>query len=300
MTNDTYDTFSCLEKKTGNNLALSEIFIIFAAYYKTQPMTKETDTARKYLNINVLPPSIGESEDEDYSCAPINFYIIRLVCQLLDMADEDYTILTPIDKETLRDLLRYGSAEKVAKLQHKTASLIRMRANKAVDTLIRQVKVWQEPHHMLVGLNQRVHELEKTLESQNVRLTTLTRKNKELEDENRRLQQLLISRGYRVNIEPVAPQEPSGLTLVEEPMKRLLKSSLEDINIPDSTIVKLNIHNIHSVYDLVRCDEKHVYHLKGMGYKDLSNISSALTNTGLHLGTDVRWIDALEEFYIKK
>ena len=54
--NDTYDTFSCLEKKTGNNLALSEIFIIFAAYYKTQPMTKETDTARKHLNINVLPP----------------------------------------------------------------------------------------------------------------------------------------------------------------------------------------------------------------------------------------------------
>lgn len=48
--------------------------------------------------------------------AKVNHYIIKLVSRLLDMADEDYSILTPIDREVLRDVLTYGSTEKVAKM----------------------------------------------------------------------------------------------------------------------------------------------------------------------------------------
>ena len=39
----------------------------------------------------------------------VNHYIIKLVSRLLDMADEDYSVLTPIDREALRDVMTLGS-----------------------------------------------------------------------------------------------------------------------------------------------------------------------------------------------
>ena len=38
----------------------------------------------------------------------VNHYIIKLVSRLLDMADEDYSVLTPIDREALRDVMALG------------------------------------------------------------------------------------------------------------------------------------------------------------------------------------------------
>jgi hypothetical protein len=46
----------------------------------------------------------GESAD-----LYVNHYIIKLVSRLLDMADEDYSVLTPIDREALRDVMTLGS-----------------------------------------------------------------------------------------------------------------------------------------------------------------------------------------------
>ena len=63
------------------------------------------------------------------------------------MADEDYSFLTPIDRETLRDVLACGSIAKVVKKQHQSESNIRIKTNKAIDALNKQMKVWQAPHH---------------------------------------------------------------------------------------------------------------------------------------------------------
>ena len=66
------------------------------------------------------------------------------------MADEEYSVLTPIDRETLRDVLACGSIKKVAKKQHQSDSNIRIKANKAIDALTNQMKVWQAPHQKLL------------------------------------------------------------------------------------------------------------------------------------------------------
>ena len=80
------------------------------------------------------------------------------------MADEGYSIMSPIDRETLRDVLACGSIEKVAKKQHKSISLIRMRLKNAVDTLDSLFRSWQDPHQMLNEMNIRVHKLENDIE----------------------------------------------------------------------------------------------------------------------------------------
>lgn len=43
-----------------------------------------------------------------------------MVRQLLNMADADYTVLTPLDKETLLDVMNYGGIDYVARLRHAT------------------------------------------------------------------------------------------------------------------------------------------------------------------------------------
>ena len=80
------------------------------------------------------------------------------------MADEGYSIMSPIDRETLRDVLACGSIEKVAKKQHKSISLIRMRLKSAIDTLDSLFRSWQDPHQMLMEMNLRVHKLENDIE----------------------------------------------------------------------------------------------------------------------------------------
>ena len=95
---------------------------------------KTNDLPINNLNINEIkqntPPNsheLGLGKEGESNDIPVNFYIIKLVSRLLEMADEGYSIMSPIDRETLRDVLACGSIEKVAKKQHKSISLIRMR-----------------------------------------------------------------------------------------------------------------------------------------------------------------------------
>jgi hypothetical protein len=123
---------------------------------------KTNDLPTNNLNINEIkqntPPNsleLGLGKAGESNDIPVNFYIIRLVSRLLEMADEGYSIMSPIDRETLRDVLACGSIEKVAKKQHKSISLIRMRLKNAVDTLDSLFRSWQDPHQMLMEMNLR-------------------------------------------------------------------------------------------------------------------------------------------------
>ena len=76
------------------------------------------------------------------------------------MADSDYTLLSPNDKAALRDLLRFGSLEKMAKLEHKTVPAIRKSVSQAICALKSQILAWQNPHQEILTLSQQVKELE--------------------------------------------------------------------------------------------------------------------------------------------
>lgn len=109
------------------------------------------DLPTNNLNVNEIekytPPNsleLGSGKEGESTDKPVNFYIIKLVSRILEMADEDYSVLTPIDRETLRDVLACGSIAKVAKKQHQSEANIRIKVNKAIDALTSQMKVWQE------------------------------------------------------------------------------------------------------------------------------------------------------------
>ena len=259
-------------------------------------MPKNSDTTRNYLNINELPPPVGGGKETDFSS--VNPHIIRLVSHLLDMADADYTLLTPIDKETLRDVLHYGSVERVARLQKVSRETIRSHTVKAIDALTRQIRVWEAPHQKLVEQSQRIQELEKDLATQKRLVTAQVSKHQKLEEENSHLRlQLNLLQPPQPQ---TAAQSTKGMIKVAEPMKRLLNSPLEEIRIPSHIVSKLNAHDIRRVYDLVRFRESHLARLEGITYSDLSRINRCLTIARLHLDTDVRWLDAQQEYYMKK
>ena len=79
---------------------------------------KTNDLQTNNLNINEIkqntPPNsleLGLGKEGESNDIPVNFYIIKLVSRLLEMADEGYSIMSPIDRETLRDVLACGSIE---------------------------------------------------------------------------------------------------------------------------------------------------------------------------------------------
>lgn len=214
------------------------------------------------------------------------------------MADECCNVLTPLDKETLRDVLHDGSVEKTARKQHKSSQTIRMHVAKAVDILARQVRVWQEPHQRLVEQSQRIQELERALEAKERLISAQVKKCGQLEEEAR---QLRLQNRYLEKQHPsVTPHKAAGMTKADWATTRLLNRSLEDIRIPSNIVSKLNAHHIRKVYDLIRFKENFISRLDGIGYSDLSRINRCLHASGLRLDTDVRWDEELKAYYIKQ
>ena len=99
------------------------------------------------------------------------------------MADADYTLLSPNDKAALHDLLRFGSLEKMAKLEHKTIPAIRKSVSQAICALKSQILAWQNPHQEILTLTQQVKELEDALQSQGEALSAQKAECEKLERE---------------------------------------------------------------------------------------------------------------------
>lgn len=222
------------------------------------------------------------------------------------MADEDYSVLTPIDRETLRDVLACGSIEKVAKKQRQSEANIRIKAHKAIDALTRQMKVWQEPHQKLMEQSRRIQELEKALDiktknkEQAMSLSNIVEIQAQryslLAKENRDLKEEIIN--LRAVLPPV--ESPTSMVKADEKTKQTLKLHLEDINIPSDIANKLKDCDISTIYDLIRHNEHQLLRFRVISYSDLKRVTKSLRKTGLSLGTDVRWIEAAQEYYIKK
>lgn len=261
-------------------------------------MTKETDSNHNTLNINELPPPIGGGNDSGYPEVPVNSYIIRLVSQLLDMADTDYTLLSPNDKAALHDLLRFGSLEKMAKLEHKTIPAIRKSVSQAICALKSQILAWQNPHQEILTLTQQVKELEDALQSQGEALSAQKAECEKLERENLALQERISL--LEIILPATPPKQTSSLTKADEMTKRLLDKSLEEIYIPTTVTARLRANNIKRVYHLVRLNKHQLHNLKGVRHYDVIRICRCLDAVGLHLDTPVRWVEEVQEYYIKK
>ena len=233
----------------------------------------------------------GESND-----IPVNFYIIRLVSRLLEMADEGYSIMSPIDRETLRDVLACGSIEKVAKKQHKSISLIRMRLKNAVDTLDSLLRTWQDPHQMLMEMNIHVQKLENDIEERD---RVILAQNERIEHQKNEIISLKSHlKGQTGSY--LKPEEMKDRARVSDTMRWKLGGRLESEKIPLNLVEKLNRHSIYTIYDLVRYRENQLSRLDGITLSDLAKIIGCLKRINLHLDTDVLWIEEYKDYYINK
>ena len=224
------------------------------------------------------------------------------------MADEDYTVLSPFDRETLRDVLAYNSIKELAKKKHKPARTIYSRVNTALDSLTRQMKVWQAPHQKLLEQGRRIHELEIALENDKrnrelvKKLTDMldvqAHKYSMLEAENRALKQEIIN--LKAERPLMDSQSLNSYVKADEKTTRMLRHTLEEIRISSKLANKLKAYSIETVYDLVRYSEEQLSRFRIISATDLLRITQALKKTGLTLGTDVRWVEAAQEYYIKK
>lgn len=275
---------------------------------------KAKDLPTSHLNLNEIeknaPPNsleLGKGKDG----RPANNVcpqIIKLVSRLVEMADEDYTLLTPIDREALRDVLACGSTAKVAKKQHKSEVHVLNKIKKAIDVLTDQMKVWQDPHQKLMEQGKRIQELEIALENDKKnrelvkRLTNMVdvqaHRYSMLEAENRALKDEIT------NLKAERPlmdyQSSTTMVKADEKTKRTLRLFLGEIKIPQKIANKLKDYNIETVYDLVRYNEDQLSHLRIISKTELQRINKGLEKTGLALGTDVRWVEASQEYYIRK
>lgn len=224
------------------------------------------------------------------------------------MADEDYSLLTPIDRETLRDVLACGSIAKEAKKQHQSEANIRIKTNKAIDALNKQMKVWQAPHQRLMEQGKLIQVLSKALENEKKnrelvkKLTDMidvqAHKYSMLEAENRALKQEIIN--LKAERPLMDSQSLNSYIKADEKATRMLRHTLEEIKISSKLANKLKAYNVETVYDLVRYSEEQLSRLRIISATDLQRINQALKKTGLTLGTDVRWVEASQEYYIKK
>ena len=230
------------------------------------------------------------------------------------MADADYTLLSPNDKAALHDLLRFGSMEKMAKLEHKTIPAIRKSVSQAICALKSQILAWQNPPQEILTLTQQVKELEDALQSQGEALSAQKAECEKLERENLALQERIDL--LEIILPATPPKQTSSLTKVDEMIKRLLDKSLEEIYIPSTVTARLRANNIKRVpitvtarlrandikrvYHLVRLNERQLHNLKGVRHYDVIRICRCLDAVGLHLDTPVRWVEEVQEYYIKK
>ena len=240
---------------------------------------KTNDLPTNNLNINEIeqntPPNsleLGSGKEGESNDFPVNFYIIKLVSRLLEMADEDYSLLSPIDRETLRDVLACGSIEKVAKKQHKSISLIRMRLKSAIDTLDSLFRSWQDPHQMLMEMNLRVQKLENDIEERD---RIILAQNERIEHQKNEI----ISLKSRLKGQTgsyLKPEEMKDRARVSDTMRWKLGGRLESEKIPLNLVEKLNRHSIYTIYDLVRYREKAV---SNVSISTLIPMYSGLRNT---------------------
>lgn len=135
------------------------------------------------------PPSHSDKTGEAVTSSTsesLNFYLIRLVRQLLDMAVAN-TDLSPVDKETLEKLLRYDSVAAIARQKHMTPEAVRLRVVKCMSALTDIINAWQEPSQKISSLQQRIKELEEIVNPQKQLLQIQVEKIRQLSQMDLRL-----------------------------------------------------------------------------------------------------------------
>lgn len=149
----------------------------------------------------------------------------------------------------------------------------------------------------MADLSRRIEELEMKVADQKQTITSQAARCHQLDEENRQLREQIF---HLKAIQPtLLSVKSSGLEKADATTTRTLNSRLEDIGLPSDIAEKLSARSITKVYDLIRLSVSQLSRIDGISPLDCDTIIATLRLVGLHTAMDIRWVEALQEYYIK-
>lgn len=242
-------------------------------------------------DINDLSSSLTSGDNVVGTDITVDSSVLDLADRLIGLADEDIKDITPEDRAVLNDLLSYDNPAEVALRHHLSADDVRQIVFRALRLFAMQVK-------SLHALYKYVEELEATVKSQKKSLSKETRERRKLKRENNQFR--YEARHHLSGQSSEKSSNESGFERLDERSARVLKLSLADVPFPPDVIDKLAIHDIRQVYELVVHTGSELTQLEGIGRGEMSKIRHHLRHVGFRLGSEIRWVEAQQAFYIKK
>ena len=202
------------------------------------------------------------------------------------MASDDRE-LTSIDKDTLSDVLRYGNVTKVAELHHLPVSTVSTRLKGAFHRLTRQMTVWQNDHQQLSQQQATARAMMSDIEAQEEEM-------KRLRAENEQLRLQLDQAGDSLHKPKLTLRKLTPL------LKKRLARDLEKVAFPIDIVRQLNDHSIFKVSDLIQLSETDLLQLGGLTPDSIEKIKDHLHFMRFQLNTDIIYVEALDDYYLKE
>lgn len=242
---------------------------------------------------NAPPRSLNVSSQPEYTRRDKEFsiYAIYLLRRLLAVADLEYTISLP-NRELMEEIVSGKSIRTLARYRNCSIETIRNYVKEALELIDQKIELWENANTILLELREELRQ-----EQENSLL-----KDQEIE----RLKQTIFR--YRNGISQIEKilkdqneweeQSNHGIIKLDESTKQVLKNSVKDINLTSHIAGKLIAQNIYTVFDLVNHSEDELYQIKGITFNVIKLIKSKLRLLGLELGSDIRWVSAVDEYYI--
>ena len=150
----------------------------------------------------------------------------------------------------------------------------------------------------VADLSLRIEELEMKVVEQKQTITSQAARCHQLDEENRQLREQIF---HLKAIQPtLLSVKSSGLEKADATTTRTLNSRLEAIGLPSAIAEKLSARCITKVFDLICLPESQLSCIDGITPIDRDTIVTTLRLVGLCPGMDIRWVEALQEYYIKE
>ena len=226
-------------------------------------------------SIDIDPQSRSTDKDNELS-----YWGVKLVRRMIRLADEDFFISLP-ERDILYDVLSGKSIKDIASKKGVSCASIRNHVNAGLDLLEEKMNYWENTQNREAELIKESNDKEEKIQDLVEQNSNILRENHVLKDFMR-----LKSTMNPARIEVKAAQ------------KKHLESHLNDIKIPPRITQKLFPLEIHTVYDLVRCTEAQLRGYEVFTDRNIESIKSTLKKLGFELGTDVRKVEDLDEYYI--
>ena len=141
-------------------------------------MTKNSKQTYNHLNLSVLPPPISGGKENEFT---YDSRLARLLRCFVRAAASVGDRLSPADVELLDDVMRFGSAQRIAEIHHRPVEAIHARLLRIFAHLDAATAHW--PDSGIPMPEQQLSDLRQQVASQQAEIETLRQQNLQLQQQ---------------------------------------------------------------------------------------------------------------------